>query len=172
MFNSSKPTKRRPFVVNFAATAIVVLMIPIVGVVTVGRVETVAPIPDLPERYLPGKPMPREAMCPKGRVDLWNVNCETSHLGYRVQFTVQGSSMTIISSSIWTADFTIGDLILAWGLPDGIAQYRYYINVYWGKRYALLLTNSLRPASRVHMIVYNGADSELLPWHGFASERR
>jgi hypothetical protein len=170
MFTSTKPTKHRPFIVNFAAAAIVVFTIPMAAVVTVARIEKVAPIPDLPERYRPGKPLPSDAACPKGRVDLWHVNCEASHLGHRVHFTIQGSSMTIISSSIWMADFTIGDLILAWGMPTGFARNRYFINVYWGQRYALLLTETLRPDSRVKMVVYTRVDSPALPWHGFASE--
>jgi hypothetical protein len=172
LFIQSKPTKHRPFVVNFAVAAIVVLTIPIVGVVTGTRVETVAPIPDLPQRYLPGKSLPGDAACPKARIEVWYVNCEASHLGYKVEFIIQGSTMSIISSSIWTPNYTIGDLILAWGIPTGMDQDRHYINVFWGTRYALLLTRSFRPDSHVKMIVYTQKALRSSPWHGFASEMR
>jgi hypothetical protein len=67
--------------------------------------------------------------------------------------------------------FSLGELIAAWGDPSGIISSESVIHVYWGTRSALLYTRSLQPNSPVDFILYDPAFQQTSRWLGFTSVR-
>lgn len=84
-----------------------------------------------------------------------------------ISFTINIASRTITLTSIPAREYTMGDLILAWGTPTGFSQYRQAIDVYWGARSASLTTCSFRPESHVELITYYAKPAFTSAWRGF-----
>jgi len=82
--------------------------------------------------------------------------------------------MTSAKRSFKTAtsvqDFTIGDLIGAWGMPTGIVKYGRALDVYWETHYASLNICSFQPDSRVKTYrLFSRSDNLATAWRGFSS---
>ncbi len=138
------------------------------GVVVVARSIAVPPVIELPRPLLPGNPVPADAVCDvptmaHGSECLVKQNGKTFHLDQREKRIVQ----TVTAAH----EYTLGDLILAWGAPSSFAQFGCAADVYWGTRYAYLITCSLRPDSPVELIAYYPQPSYARAWHGFTSQR-
>ena len=169
MFTQSK---RRPLVVSFAAVAFVSLSILILGMVMVARIGKVPPIADLPQDYLPGRALPKDAVC-RDSGDSLGYACDIDYFGKKTYFTTKTNTAMIISTTVGAREHTVGELIAAWGIPTGIIQNSHYTSVYWGTwrtRSAFLTMNRpFQPGSQVESIIYTLEPPQSSPWRGFMS---
>jgi hypothetical protein len=132
-------------------------------------------IPDLPLSLIPnlapGRPMPTH-----GVVCSWNLPddsltyCEAITEQHReVSFAYDRSKREIASVSyLILGDFTIGQLILHWGIPTGYTRNSNAVTVYWPSRYAYIVSRVFSPSSPVGFISFT--NQPLQPasaWAGF-----
>jgi hypothetical protein len=127
-------------------------------------------VPDLPQRFLPGNPLPGEAVCMTLSDEVIG-RCVVHLVDYDVYFGFDAEMRTIRSSLIPAQKYTAGDLVAAWGAPTGITWNETNIYLYWGTRSALLYTGLLQPDSRVDFILYDQQQKTASPWRGFTTGR-
>jgi hypothetical protein len=161
--------KRIPLLVSFAAFAFTALTMLILSVVMIVRTVPFPPILDLPERYLPGNPFPKDALFPS--INYGNYPSIVYYQNKKITLAYDVSTDRITATSISTHEYTIGDLITAWGTPTGITQNGDYTWVYWGTCSAFLLPSSFQPTSRVAVIMYTLEQYQSSPWRGFTGGR-
>lgn len=162
--------QRKPLIVIFAVLTFSFMTMLILGVVMVARIGKVTPIPDLPERYLPGSPLLAVDVCRDAHDAFGHYSCEVYYQGEKVALSSWSTAGTISYASMSVSGYTIGDLITMWGTPSGVTHNSYYTYVYWGKRSAFLLTNSFQHNSQVHMIIYTLEQMRTSPWRGFITQ--
>jgi hypothetical protein len=160
-------SKRIPLLVSFAALAFSALTMLILSVVMIVRTVPAQPILNLPERYLPGNPFPTDALFPS--INYGNYPAIAYYQNKNITLAYDVSTDRITVTSISMHEYTIGDLITAWGTPIGITQNGDYTWVYWGTRSAFLLPNSFQPTSRVAVIMYTLELFQSSSWRGFPS---
>jgi len=173
-----QPT-RRPFIFTTSVLTIVALTVVILSLVVAARMPAPYRIILPPQSFLPGSPFPEDASCPHRRcctttpLSTWNfrVVCPIDHEGTSLYVTYDDIRQKIVQTAISAQDYTIGELISAWGTPTGIAQYGRAIDVYWGTRYAALFTCSFEPNSPVKFIIYDLEQHWATVWRGFASNK-
>lgn len=164
--DSGVQPNRIPKLVSVAALMCFCLTMLVLGVMTAARTGTIPTLLDPPPRYLPGNPLPGDVSCYTPG-DEHMPRCFVQHLGDEVYFNFDGNTRTILRTVIPAREYTIGQLILAWGTPTGITQTHYTIYVYWRTRSALLYTSSFQPDSRVEFILYGLEQQPTAPWRGF-----
>ncbi len=108
-----------------------------------------------------------DAYCTKTDNDLCFTSASIQQNGKAFALTIDTASRTIDATRIAVHEYTIGDLLLAWGTPTGFSQIGRAIDVYWGGRSASLTTCSFRPDSRVDLITYSHKLPGAAPWRGF-----
>jgi hypothetical protein len=124
---------------------------------------------DLPERLRPGSPLPSGAHCdwqPTGDDMLYcNVYMEygLAYLAYDIE------RKQIIGTAASAGGKTIGDLILAWGIPTGFVKWSLSVQVYWGTRSAYIISNEFGPSSHASYISYTLEAQKTAPWKGFTN---
>lgn len=142
---------------------------------------------DLPQAYLPGSPFSTDAWCKGAAVNCpLSGNCYRpdvagraqcpSYSSYPIKHDSQELSVTvdnvtrakkIVQTSIPAHEYTMGDLLLAWGRPTGFIQDDEGIYVYWGARSAYLIGCSFWPGSHLESITYSLQATPAPPWRGF-----
>jgi hypothetical protein len=141
-------------------------MMVVLVVMTIARTGTIPQLPDLPHTYLPGNRLPEAVSC-------YTVNdehvprCSITHLDTEIHFVVDPETDTIIGAVVPALDYTVGELIMSWGTPDGIIQTPQTTYVHWGTRTAHIFTGSLQPDSRVQFVHYEAQPKSTSPWRGF-----
>ena len=148
------------------------LTICIVVAVSAARAGTVRSVFDLPERFLPGHPLPVDATCTETVAN--SVACSFYHINYagkEVSLIADVSGRNIADAVYSAHEYTIGDLILVWGLPSGFIHYGSAVQVYWDTRFAYLITCSLQPDSHIELISYSQISSQMPPWRGFTTSK-
>jgi hypothetical protein len=126
-------------------------------------------IPVLEPAMMPDQPAPTGGLC---QYQAPEVVCEYRHGNSAVYFTLADPTIQQAYLFTYASGLTIGDLILAWGEPQGIAYLPYQaIYVYWPERSAFILTKTgLSASSRVGFIRYGvHDDDEQQTWRGFQS---
>jgi hypothetical protein len=164
-------------------------------VVMTARVGTTPHAPDLPQRFLPGNPLPNEAACTTLSDD--HIPRCVVHMPHDdVYFNFGAQSRIITRTVIPAQQYTVGDLIAtwgtpsgftsladvvaideenltaAWGTPSGFTWNETKIYIYWGTRSALLYSRWFRPDSRVDFILYDVYQPQASAWPGFTSVKR
>jgi hypothetical protein len=159
------------------------------SVVMVARTGVTPTIIEPPQHLLPGNVQPNNIHCGASAdetcyppVDAHcyessDANCFISasiqQNGKVVHLTLDTATRMIAFTVIPAHEYTIGDLILAWGTPSGFTQYGRNIDVYWGTRNAHLTTCAFRPESRVELIIYYlTSPLPASPWHVWHSFSR
>ena len=120
-----------------------------------------------PQRVLPGSPLPRfagEDACDK----FAPVNMICGELdGQKIYWSYESKTQKIVRTIILAAEYTIGDLILAWGTPTGFDRYGTAIFVSWEARSAHLMTDFFHPYSPIRFIQYDLEPPQRSVWRGF-----
>jgi hypothetical protein len=122
-----------------------------------------------PQAYLPGNPLPEFAG--KDACDKFvptNMICGELE-GRKLYWYYELATRRIVRTGISASEYTVGDLILAWGTPSGFDQFGTSIYVSWGTRSALLVTRSLQPNSQIQFIEYDLDPPKRSVWRGFRS---
>ncbi len=189
------PPKRKPTILNVAVLVVASLAMLILAVVITARMGTSPHAPDLPQRFLPGNPLPNEAACTTLSDD--HIPRCVVRLAHDDVYFNFGTQKRIISRTVIPAQqYTVGDLIAAWGTPSGFISLtdvvaideenmtaawgtpsgftwnETKIYIYWGTRSALLYARSFQPNSRVDFILYNVDQPQASLWPGFTSVKR
>jgi hypothetical protein len=164
--NVSVQSQLRLWLVGFAGLLSLCLTLLVLGIMSVARIGTIPQFLDLPDSYLPGNLQPKEVSCYTYISEPFP-HCSIQLLDYKVYFTFDAQTRTIMNTVISAHPYTIGQLILYWGTPTGINWNEYTIYIYWGTRSAMLSARSLRPDSRVRFILYDLEQPEASPWQGF-----
>jgi hypothetical protein len=161
-----KRTFRNIAVVVFAGWTMLVL-----GVVMSARTGATPHAPDLPQRFLPGNPLPGEAAC-MTLSDEHIPRCVVHQADYDVYFNFNADTRIISRTVIPAQQYTLGELMAAWGNPTGLTWNETNIYIYWGTHSALLYASSFQPNSRVDFILYELERKQAAPWPGFTSVKR
>ena len=121
-----------------------------------------------PQMVLPGNPLPRfagEDACDK----FAPVNMICGEIdGRKIYWSYESETQKIVRTIILAAEYTIGELILAWGIPTGFDRYGTSIFVSWEARSAHLMTDFFHPYSRVRFIQYDLEPPQRSVWRGFS----
>ena len=144
----------------------------VVGTVSVARAGRHFSIFTLQERLLPGHPLPADTTCREPVTK--NQSCTSYRVsvgGKEIYLAIDQSGQKIADTVYSAHEYTIGELILAWGLPSGFTQYGSAVQVYWDRRFAYLITCSFQPDSHVELISYSLTSSQAPPWRGFKTSR-
>src|SRR5262249_50966990 len=107
--------------------------------VIVSRPGTVTPIPAIASYLLPGHALPKGALCDSGDTGFRHISyCMAFQEGVGpVRFTYDRRIEVIRSASLPVEGLTIGDLILAWGTPNGYRRDHGTIEIFWREKSAL-----------------------------------
>ncbi len=138
------------------------------SVLTVSRTSEMPKIGIPSAAYLPGNTMPemaKETDCFEGEGSYQS--CIIHVLSQTIYLTYAPSSRMIVRTAIKAREYKIGELITAWGNPSGFTQEGDSVFVYWGKRCAILYTQSFRPESVVAFIQYDFDPQQASVWQGF-----
>ena len=144
------------------------LMLLVLSILSAARTETVPDIHVLDEIYLPGNvlpQLPKDAEC----FDLAYLyrSCLISVLGQKIYLNYEPSSRMMVHTGYRTKEYSIGELIVAWGFPTGIAQHDTFTFVNWERRSAIIYSKSFEPESRVAFIQYDLEEQPSSVWEGF-----
>jgi hypothetical protein len=160
------PPQRVPTIARMVAQSIAALMALGLCVTTIVRISnTAARDIDPPHHLLPGSPRPANATCDS--LHDGHFRCYVIHGGKEVYLGYDMASEVIVNTVASASEYTIGDLMIAWGTPLGFTQNGREIEVNWGKRSAYLHTCEFQPTSRVGYIGYGLEAKPLQPWRGF-----
>lgn len=125
-------------------------------------------VPEVPEYLLPGQPVPAQcdytwrAYYPSNTFYCRNVVDGT------FMYAEYSQSRKIITRVSYSVDGeTVGDLILAWGIPTGMQRYNWGVEIYWGKRSVWASTEPFTPMSRIFLVAYTLRTPDASAWHGF-----
>ena len=160
----------RPILVSLTLLVFLGLTLLLFGVVTVARAQTIPQIPDIPQVYLPGSPLPKDISCYTPS-DEHTPRCSVSVLDQEVHLNLDPETHVIHSTLIPALEHTIGELILSWGTPSGIIQTSHTTRIYWGTRSAHLYTGAVQPDSQVQFILYDLEAPQTSPWGGFGRRK-
>ena len=164
------PSLKRTFR-NVTAVIFLGFTMLVLGVVINARKGTTPHPPDLPQRFLPGNPLPSEIVC-MALVDEHDPRCLFRLSDDDVHFNFDAETHIIVRTIIPAQKYTVGDLMAAWGTPTGITRNETNVYIYWGIRSALLYTRSLQPDSRVDFILYDRDQPQAAVWRGFTASNR
>lgn len=159
---------RKPILLRVIALAIVILAITILSVIATARTRSARLILDLPARLLPGRILPVEAVpIEYGATQYFQIHQDGADIG----LTYDDQRQIIVQTVSAMPGYTIGDLVVAWGLPAGYDQHGPAVDVYWGTRSAHLTVCSFQPDSPIAFIVYYLGERQASPWQGFSHGR-
>jgi hypothetical protein len=150
------------------------LTLAVLSVVLLSRMVGVPMSLDLPSYLLPGSPLPADTKCVEPIDDK---PCYTRsyysflYSGRQVYLTYDPHSARIVRTVIAGHEYTLGDLVVAWGIPDGFAQNGRTIDIYWGARGAYLNTCLFRLDSHIERIIFYKEPYHGSPWRGFISSQ-
>ena len=103
----------------------------VLGVVINARMVTVLHAPDLPQRFLPGNPLPAETAYTT-LSDEHSPRCVVYLSDDDVYFSFDAETRIINRTVIPAQKYAVGDLMSAWGIPTGITRNETNIYIHWG----------------------------------------
>lgn len=152
------------------ASFLFLLLIPLMVVLMVAARLRPMPQPlDIPAAYLPAA---LNCEAPSGD---YAPRCYTDLMGHYVYFQFQWleGQQTIVRVVDSSRQFTLGELIAAWGTPTSLIWGDHaQISVFWGMRSALLHVDTPQPDSPVSFILYDLEQHGTSPWRGFHIHRK
>ncbi len=95
--------------------------------------------------------------------------CNALDDGVIVHFSYDLQEREITSTVVAVQNVTIGQLILAWGIPTGYAKSVGAAEVYWGTRSVYLASLPFTPETQVGYIAYSLRPYVTACWHGFTN---
>lgn len=158
--------------VKIGVSTLVVSTLTMVGIIGVSRTQTLQAIKTPPPEYLPGNPLPNLAdhiSCNSSDSNqLTNLSCLVHLSDQDIYFYYEAQSEGIIRTIIKANEYTIGELILAWGTPTGFDRYGTATVVSWGTRSANLDAESFQPTNPITFITYDLKPLKRSLWRGFS----
>lgn len=152
---------------KFATVLYLSLILLTGGVLSVLSKGILSEIYTPPQGVLPGSPLPHfagEDACDK----FAPVNMICGELdGQKMYWSYESKTQKIVRTILLAAEYTIGDLILAWGTPTGFDRYGTAIFVSWEARSAHLMTDFFHPYSPIRFIQYDLEPPQRSVWRGF-----
>jgi hypothetical protein len=178
------PSKSLIGIIRLITMLLCFFMLSILSIVVVARTGITPIIIEPPQHLLPGNVQPRDIRCGESAdetcyppvaarcYESGDANCFTSasiqQNGKIVYLTIDIATHMVALTGIPAHEYRIGELILAWGTPNGFTQYKQDIDVYWGIRNAHLTTCSFRSESHIDFISYSRTNPVAAsPWRGF-----
>jgi hypothetical protein len=153
-------------VVTMTAT---LLTVAVLAAVTMRRTDAHPLEIGIPDRLLPGNPLPSSARCDWYTVNEHMLYCTVTENGLSAYLSFDIDHQMIRSATLAVQDKVVGDLILAWGEPTGFAKSGLSNQVYWGNRSVYLLSTPFRPDTRVGYVFYSLSPYTAGPWRGFVN---
>ena len=166
--------RTRPISLRVKVVSVMLLgtMLLILTAVIIGRSGTLPKIIAPPLAYLPGNSLPRLPKAASSyEMGYQYRSCVIEVDGQTIYLTFDSSTGMIVRSAFPVDTYQIGDLIVKWGEPIGIARNTSSVLVSWGTRSAVVYTDSFRPESRVEYIQYNLTEQTVSKWQGFANAK-
>src|SRR4051812_2589750 len=158
-------------VIVLPVSTILFLATSIAGTVLAARSPIEQPAPTVSDRFMPGNRLPDHAWCNwsdyvrSGREVLVCEALAGDHLTATMIFDPDQKIIT--HTSMQVAGPTIGELMLAWGQPDGCYCESAVVEVFWGTKSALLI-QPFSPSSQVQVMSYSLRPQENPDsWRGF-----
>jgi hypothetical protein len=162
---------RIPLLVKLVICICFFLALIVFGTLSIASTSTFPELYAPPQAYLPGNSLPQLP------VDVQRFLYEASYASVRTDIDGRAfyliydtQTRMILRTSFRADEYTIGHLILAWGVPRGIKRQNSTIYVYWGTRSATINTTQIKPNSPIAFIVYDFEPQKALPWRGFMNK--
>jgi len=139
------------------------------------RDQRIAQYDPIAPEFLPGKVLPPDMTCESAyySMDYFHLYCRAlrdSQQG-NLYVTFDEREKLIVHTTLIDPGKTIGELILAWGVPNGFNNVMLGNYVYWPGRYAYVASKAFGPSSAVGFIVYDNTIKADQPWTGFLNRR-
>lgn len=162
-----------------------ILTLCIILVIALAQTHKASAIVEPPQGFLPGSVLPAEAFCkasPDGHCyPPLDTHCnvpgdgrcftypeyDVETIGKKVYLTVEVESGMIRAALIPATEYTVWNLISAWGSPTGFSQNGTTLRMDWNTRSVYLDVCPFRPEDRVKWITYHSDLVEAPPWRGF-----
>src|SRR5262249_20378203 len=113
--------------------------------------------------------LPGDAYCNRHPSDDYTIYCTTADKGNSVYFVYSTVRHMIVDIAASGHDKTIGELIVAWGMPTGAKYSELGAQVYWGTRSVYLVTTDFNPGTPVNYVSYSLEPHAVPAWMGFIS---
>lgn len=176
--NSDRGTpyaRRYAAIIGAALAAVVIFSNLIFGVAFLFfRTESVSArasqIVQLPEDLLPGNPVPQpcDQIWPPDYLSDSSY-CQITLNSRRIYVTYSVRHGTITRLSYSGQGETVGDLMLAWGMPTGMRDRGWAVEVFWDKRSIFASAKPFNPNSSIYWISYTLNPEATRPWRGFVN---
>jgi hypothetical protein len=129
--------------------------------------------PQIVAYLLPGHSLPPGASSDNGDPGFRHIwYCMAFQTGGRlVHFIYDRRKQVIRSASLAVEGVTVGDLILAWGIPTSFLPDFGWVRIYWAEK-VVWVSAPLSPASPVNIIAYldpSDLPQDRLAWRGFVT---
>jgi hypothetical protein len=144
-------------------------------IITFTRGEPAAAFEPVNPRFLPGNPLPRSSWCERhyGDPTETTLPCHARQpTGRVVYLTYDTREQQITRTFINTPGKTVGELVLAWGIPTGYRNDSFGVYVYWQGRFVYSSDRAFKPESRAVFVAYSGKATKYAPWYGFRDLKR
>jgi hypothetical protein len=144
------------------------------GVVTPARSEVVTePNIYVSSRFLPGNPFPGSAWCNWSSYTDGDLYCEALNINDdTISFTFDPHRQLITYTTFSIPAITVGELILAWGLPTGYIPAGIGTKVTWQHRAIYVMSRVFAPSNKVSFVSYQLDEIKPThPWRGFIIRR-
>lgn len=173
MSTQSTRDVRQPVAVIAIVTA-VVLAILALGATLPARAQPTAlaepsTLTELPNEVRPGHDLPAQARCTYPPYGSLFIGCRILISDHVYFITYHLKRRIITRTSIAIDGETIGQLILAWGLPTGIRRAGWMSEVHWGDRSVYVGARTFSPTSRTAFISFDLEPGQTAPWTGFTN---
>jgi hypothetical protein len=129
-------------------------------------------IESLPEQYFPGNSLPSTTDCTwPPYTPSYTKYCRII-LGYTTIFATYDVKQKMITRVSYSGHGeTVGDLIMAWGIPTGMKRLPWAMEVHWKNRVVYASLQPFSPKSRAVLIAYT-LENEVVPaWKGFLNNK-
>ena len=161
---------QQPLIIRLIMGIFICITISISAALVVARMQPAPRIIEQPQDLLPGHLLPSRIQCvtpPNSSCYLASYSINTN--GKAVHFIPDPEFRTIAYVLVEANEYTMGDLLAAWGTPTGFTQCVGEVTVFWGTHKAFFFTQSFQPDSHVELIVYALEPYQAPRWHGFIS---
>ena len=143
-------------------------------VVIASRIGTPIPKIKIDEQLLPGHSLPKAASCDTGDPEFHYLSyCEIVEPEDHLILLTFDWRTQVIRNTVKAADRgTLGDLVVAWGNPNGYRLNYQNVQIFWGEKSAFVSV-PLTPSSQAKLLVYyldaTDMPQDRLAWRGFVT---
>jgi hypothetical protein len=161
---------RKQLLAGVPLVLIIVLSVTVLHVLAKVRADALPMRIELPEKYLPGSPLPASVYC-----EYYDYRgekfCFGSWQGQSLNLVYDVQRRMIIKTALsFNKPVKIGDLIVSWGHPTGYTRGLSSFRIFWDQRSIYVNQRDFGPDSQSSFIYLQLDPPKNQPWQGFINQ--